>query len=124
MQNGYVESFNGRFRDECLNTNWFVNLEDARRKIEAWRREYNKERPHSSLAYRTPDEFAKVCSEHTSRMAAIPPDRPSESGNRTAVLAGKGSLTPCPGGHALAASAPLRSESSATGGSGGMATGR
>jgi len=41
VQNGHVESFNGRFRDECLNSNWFVNLADARRKIEAWRKEYN-----------------------------------------------------------------------------------
>ncbi len=124
VQNGHVESFNGRFRDECLNTKWFVNLTDARRKIETWRKAYNEERPHSSLAYRTPDEFAKTCSELTSRMAAIPPDRPSESGNRTAVLAGKGSLAPCPGGLALADSAPPCSQSSATGGSGGMATGR
>jgi putative transposase len=77
MQNGLVESFNGRFRDECLNANWFLNLADARRKIEAWRNEYNTDRPHSSLAYRTPEEFAKACSELTSRMAAIPPDRPS-----------------------------------------------
>lgn len=77
VQNGHVESFNGRFRDECLNPNLFVNLNDARRKIEAWRNEYNGERPHSSLAYRTPEEFAKTCSELTSRMDAIPPDRPS-----------------------------------------------
>ena len=106
VQNGHVESFNGRFRDECLNTNWFVNLTDARRKIEAWRKEYNEDRPHSSLAYRTPDEFARICSEHTSRMAATPPDRPSALVDRTAVLASKGSLTPCPDGHALASSAP------------------
>jgi putative transposase len=92
MQNGHVESFNGRFRDECLNANWFLNLADARHKIEQWRREYNAERPHSSLDYRTPEEFAKACSELTSRMAAIPPDRPSASRDRTAVLAGKGSL--------------------------------
>jgi len=77
MQNGHVESFNGRLRDECLNANWFVNLADARRKIEGWRQEYNAERPHSSLAYRTPAEFAKTCSELTSRMAATPPGRPS-----------------------------------------------
>ena len=122
MQSGHVESFNGRFRDECLNMNWFINLSDARRKIEAWRKEYNKERPHSSLDYRTPDEFAKACSELTSRMAATPPDRPSESGNRTAVLAGKGSLAPCPGGHALVGSAPpCKRNVIATGGSGGMA---
>lgn len=61
MQNGHVESFNGRFRDECLNANWFLNLGDAQRKVEAWRREYNSERPHSSLDYRTPEEFARVC---------------------------------------------------------------
>ena len=77
MQNGHVESFNGRLRDECLNANWFANLADARRKIERWREEYNSERPHSSLDYRTPAEFAKACSELTSRMAATPPSRPS-----------------------------------------------
>jgi putative transposase len=58
MQNGHVESFNGRLRDECLNANWFRNLEDARTKISAWQNEYNSERPHSSLGYRTPNEFA------------------------------------------------------------------
>jgi len=110
VQNGHVESFNGRLRDECLNTNWFVNLVDARRKIAAWRKEYNEERPHSSLAYRTPEEFAKICSKLTSRMDAIPPDRPSALVDRTAVLAGKGPLAPCPDGHALAASAPLCSD--------------
>lgn len=58
MQNGRVESFNGRFRDECLNANWFATLADARRKIEAWREDYNQERPHSSLGYLPPREFA------------------------------------------------------------------
>jgi len=58
-QNSFIESFNGRFRDECLNANWFENLADARRKIEAWREDYNQRRPHSSLAYRTPAEFAR-----------------------------------------------------------------
>ncbi len=60
MQNGHVESFNGRLRDECLNANWFRNLIDARAKITAWRNEYNGERPHSSLGYRTPNEFAEI----------------------------------------------------------------
>jgi putative transposase len=60
MQNGHVESFNGRLRDECLNANWFRNLLDARAKISAWRDEYNGERPHSSLGYRTPNEFAAI----------------------------------------------------------------
>ena len=77
MQNGYVESFNGRLRDECLNANWFLNVVDAKEKIERWRVEYNRDRPHSSLAYRTPAEFAKTCSELTSRMVATPPGRPS-----------------------------------------------
>jgi len=61
VQNSYIESFNGRFRDECLNANWFENLGDARKKIEAWRLDYNQHRPHSSLAYRTPEEFARGC---------------------------------------------------------------
>ena len=71
MQNGHIESFNGRLRDECLNATWFHNLADARAKIACWRREYNEERPHSSLAYRTPEEYGKTCSEHTSRMDAL-----------------------------------------------------
>jgi putative transposase len=58
MENGYVESFNGRFRDECLNENWFRDLADARAKIADWQQDYNEKRPHSSLQYRTPVEFA------------------------------------------------------------------
>ena len=57
-QNALIESFNGKFRDECLNQNWFTDLADARRLIEAWRVDYNTVRPHSSLGYRTPVEFA------------------------------------------------------------------
>ena len=57
--NALIESFNGSFRDECLNVNWFLSLEDARDKIEAWRRGYNYFRPHSSLRNRTPNEFAE-----------------------------------------------------------------
>jgi putative transposase len=59
MQNGHVESFHGRLRDECFNVNWFWNLWDARRKIAAWKIDYNQHRPHSSLKYRTPEEFAR-----------------------------------------------------------------
>lgn len=59
IQNAFAESFNGRFRDECLNESWFVSLEDARQTIEAWRVDYNVARPHSGLADRTPEEFAK-----------------------------------------------------------------
>ena len=59
VQNAYIESFNGKFRDECLNENWFVSLLDAQQTIEAWRVDYETARPHSGLANRTPAEFAK-----------------------------------------------------------------
>ena len=61
MQNGHVESFHGRLREECLRASWFSNLFDARTKIAIWRKEYNEVRPHSSLDYRTPNEFAWAC---------------------------------------------------------------
>ncbi len=57
-QNARVESFHGRLREECLTVSWFQNLFDARRKIAAWQKEYNEDRPHSSLGYKTPKEFA------------------------------------------------------------------
>ena len=59
-QNAFIESFNGRFRDECLNENWFVNLQDAVETIEAWRRDYNEVRPHSALGNSTPAEFSRA----------------------------------------------------------------
>jgi putative transposase len=68
-QNGKVESFHGRFRDECLNASWFWNLWDARKKIASWRQGYNLIRPHSALGYRPPDEFAQLW-----RKAAPPSD--------------------------------------------------
>ncbi len=58
IQNAFIESFNSRLREECLNQHVFVSLDDARSKIEQWRIEYNRERPHSSLGYLTPEEFA------------------------------------------------------------------
>ena len=60
VQNAYIESFNGRFRDECLNESWFLSLADAREIIEAWRRDYNEARPHSGLAGQTPAELARA----------------------------------------------------------------
>jgi putative transposase len=59
IQNAFVESFNGRFRDECLNESEFETLDEARATIEAWRRDYNANRPHSSLRNRTPEEFVR-----------------------------------------------------------------
>jgi putative transposase len=58
MQNGSIESFNGRFREECLDQSWFSSLAEARRVIEAWRLDYNEHRPHTSLRMRTPAAFA------------------------------------------------------------------
>lgn len=63
-QNGFVESFNGKFRDECLNENWFSNLNHAKELIEKWRIDYNTQRPHSSLNNLTPEEYTK-CWENT-----------------------------------------------------------
>jgi putative transposase len=57
-QNAFIESFNATFRDECLNANWFVDFEDARFKVEQWRREYNELRPHSSIGRMPPTSFA------------------------------------------------------------------
>jgi putative transposase len=57
-QNCYVERFNGKLRDECLNENWFMNVAEAREIIENWRMDYNRVRPHSSLGNMAPEEFA------------------------------------------------------------------
>ena len=59
--NPFIESFNSSFRKECLNQNWFLSLPDAKEKIEAWRKEYNEIRPHSSLKNRTPLEYLEEC---------------------------------------------------------------
>jgi putative transposase len=58
--NPFIESFNGSFRDECLNVNWFLSMDDAAEKIEAWRDEYNNFRPHSSLNDLTPNEVIEM----------------------------------------------------------------
>ena len=58
VENAFIESFNGKFRDECLNENLFTNLDEARYLIETWRGDYNRTRPHSSLGNLTPEEFA------------------------------------------------------------------
>jgi putative transposase len=79
VENAYVESFNGKFRDECLNEHWFASLAEARVMIEAWRREYNFERPHSSIGNATPAEFAEAW-----RLAAgaqITSNQPADSGS-------------------------------------------
>jgi len=63
VENAYIESFNGRLRDECLNEHWFINMAHARSVIERWRIEYNTERPHSALGYLTPAQYAAATQE-------------------------------------------------------------
>jgi len=70
--NPFVESFNGSFRDECLNAHWFLSLEDAAEKIEAWRIDYNEYRPHSSLNDFTPAEFINKCGKMKHNKEALP----------------------------------------------------
>lgn len=68
-QNGSVESFNGKLRDECLNEHWFLSLEEAKEIIEKWRNHYNEKRPHSSLGGLTPNELASQLREKNSSIA-------------------------------------------------------
>lgn len=74
-QNAYIESFNGRFRDECLNEHWFASLHHARVEIERWRREYNEERPKRSLGGLTPATYAKQLAEKA--VTLTPDSKPS-----------------------------------------------
>ncbi len=72
VQNAFIESFNARLRDECLNQHRFISIKHARQTIERWRNHYNQERPHSSLDYRTPKEFAEA---EEKILANVQPDR-------------------------------------------------
>ena len=78
-ENAYIESFNGKFRDECLNEHWFISLAHARSVIEAWRIEYNTERPHSSLGNLTPEEFAIKRAKQTEKRVFLTADSTSNS---------------------------------------------
>ncbi|MCA9500990.1 MAG: transposase [Nitrospira sp.] len=71
MENAFIESFNGRLRDECLNVHQFLSLEAARAIIETWRLDYNQRRPHSSLGHLTPNEFLKQCQVNQTVEAAL-----------------------------------------------------
>ena len=85
-QNAHVESFHGRLREECLNVSWFQNLFDARRKIAAWKIEYNEERPHSSLGYRTPQEFATAMRASEAGSALLAPPSSAADPNAESVV--------------------------------------
>ena len=84
-ENAYIESFNGRFRDECLNMEVFKNGDEAREVIEAWRHEYNERRPHSSLNYHTPAEFAAQCRNAGQTTASLQGD-PAETAKTPMIL--------------------------------------
>jgi putative transposase len=88
MQNGHVESFHGRLRDECLNTSWFRTLNDVREKLADWQQEYNCERPHSSLDYRTPQEFKRACDEIRAMALISSQNQNNNSTEKTLVMAG------------------------------------
>jgi putative transposase len=70
--NAFTESFNGSFRDECLNAHWFLSLDDAARKIDAWKEEYNNYRPHSSLNNLTPAQFIRESDPNTANPKTLP----------------------------------------------------
>lgn len=78
VENAFVESFNGKFRDECLNEHWFTSLNDARFTIACWRKDYNHQRPHSSLGGLTPDEFAR----RSAGLRPAPPASAPQIGSR------------------------------------------
>jgi putative transposase len=71
VENGHIESFNGKLRDECLNAHQFLSIDDARRKIEAWRMDYNLHRPHSALRQLSPAEFLKRRSNEDEEAALV-----------------------------------------------------
>lgn len=78
VENGFIESFNGRLRDECLNVEWFGSLLEARKTLAWWRSHYNQQRPHSALADQTPAAFARFHAEGTERFAPSGEDGASE----------------------------------------------
>ena len=89
-QNGHVESFHGKLRDEFLNVSWFQNLFDARSKTAAWKADYNERRPHSALGYLTPAAFARQAA--ASSFALLPDDLAGEGSCQGRVFPPKGSL--------------------------------
>ena len=88
VENGFVESFHGRLRDECLNAEVFFSRDDAQRKLNHWRDDYNHHRPHSALADRTPHAFAELCRAGGATRFALPPSPTA------GVVPTQGSATP------------------------------
>ncbi len=94
VENGYIESFNGRLRDECLNVEWFPSLADAREKLMLWRHHYNQQRPHSALDDRTPTAFADLHRTRTARSALSHPHRASGTPRQGSASPASAALDP------------------------------
>ena len=88
IENCFVESFNGKFRDECLNQHWFTSLRDARTEIEAWRLDFNEVRPHSSLGDLPPALYAEEAGLRSRTPSAPPPPPPTPERNSEALNPG------------------------------------
>jgi putative transposase len=100
VENGYIESFNGRLRDECLNGEIFFDLADAREKLERWRRDYNEHRPHSSLGDRTPAEFAMTVGQRVFTLPSVhkagpQPCQGSATAGQKAPALDRAAVPPC-----------------------------
>ena len=96
MENAFIESLNGRLRDECLNVEIFEDLSAAREQIESWRIDYNDRRPHSALGDRTPNEFRRAAAKALSKET-----RPAEGPERDRPCRVKDPLTAAPSGPSL-----------------------
>jgi putative transposase len=96
VENGFIESFNGRLRDECLNVEWFGSLADARRTLAAWRRHYNHSRPHSALGDQTPAAFASRHQALVERFAPLKTNTASEEPRQGSAAPAVAALDPVP----------------------------
>ena len=94
VENGFIESFNGRLRDECLNVEWFTTLEEARAKLSEWRNHYNHVRPHSALDDRPPAVFAELHRQSPQRFALFPSNATNSSPPQGFALPADAALDP------------------------------
>jgi putative transposase len=94
VENGFIESFNGRLRDECLNVEWFASLIDARQKLALWRQHFNQQRPHSSLDDRTPAAFAELHRPRAARSALSHPHTANGTPAQGSASPAKAALDP------------------------------
>ena len=94
VENTFIESFNGRLRDECLNVEWFASLADARQKLALWRQHFNQQRPHSALDDRTPAAFAELHRPRAARSALSHPHTASGTPPQGFASPAKAALDP------------------------------